>query len=602
MNLHDYVMAKIEALYQDYDSISADNSVEIERLKTMQSQLEESPENLCYILPADFENVFDVSNPKFSKKLNEVQRVLEGIYERKLLMKLSKGQTQFIESIISGIGERIGDLEERSKYYIEHPEELADILSSLEKKIAAYEELEAKISNPDDMRVLTLDDFSLFEEITNDPNFSIKDKKALLKQIIEYNEGVLQNHKEVALADKEDVNKLFSSFSVSDKVLGLIKKNEGEVLSHINLDRARDVLLYMKEQNLLSVFSPDALLTIAVYGDVLTLQKRYESLDSIPKSLFSIPSVWINNVSSSKRGGRSVYRGKNVGKTNGSPLSSAAHRVSYEDLVENERFLQAIGLDVSIMGERGLTALQQPTNRVVENYHVLKDLGLFEGRDMSKFPSAVFAAFNIFDRANRFIELGLLGKKGFNYVSNYPSAFNFFAEEAFAKLYDLKQSSSEKEYYDTITSDFRSDTLKTDVRLARGDFSLGEDLETFVFERFVDLSDKIPNAKSYDEVLRNSSYGVNHDILDDESIQYLDARFGTDDDLRYVIGGQIVSRAKVLHNYSTLVSEGYQGEEALLYSTVSGMYLTEDSFEKVAGDIHMSYQKGGNSDAVSKTI
>ena len=602
MNLHDYVMAKIEALYQDYDSISADNSVEIERLKTMQSQLEESPENLCYILPADFENVFDVSNPKFSKKLNEVQRVLEGIYERKLLMKLSKGQTQFIESIISGIGERIGDLEERSKYYIEHPEELADILSSLEKKIAAYEELEAKIGNPEDMRVLTLDDFSLFEEITNDPNFSMKDKKALLKQIIEYNEGVLQNHKEVALADKEDVNKLFSSFSVSDKVLGLIKKNEGEVLSHINLDRARDVLLYMKEQNLLSVFSPDALLTIAVYGDVLTLQKRYESLDSIPKSLFSIPSVWINNVSSSKRGGRSVYRGKNVGKTNGSPLSSAAHRVSYEDLVENERFLQSIGLDVSIMGERGLTALQQPTNRVVENYHVLKDLGLFEGRDMSKFPSAVFSASNIFDRANRFIELGLLGKKGFNYVSNYPSAFNFFVEEAFAKLYDLKQNSSEREYYDTITSDFRSDTLKTDVRLARGDFSLGEDLETFVFERFVDLSDKIPNAKLYDEVLRNSSYGVNHDILDDESIQYLDARFGTDDDLRYVIGGQIVSRAKVLHNYSTLVSEGYQGEEALLYSTVSGMYLTEDSFEKVAGDIHMSYQKGGNSDAVSKTI
>ena len=602
MNLHDYVMAKIEALYQDYDSISADNSVEIERLKTMQSQLEESPENLCYILPADFENVFDVSNPKFSKKLNEVQRVLEGIYERKLLMKLSKGQTQFIESIISGIGEKIGDLEERNKYYIEHPEELAGILSSLEKKIAAYEELEAKISNPDDMRVLTLDDFSLFEEITNDPNFSIKDKKVLLKQIIEYNEGVLQNHKEVALADKEDVNKLFSSFSVSDKVLGLIKKNEGEVLSHINLDRARDVLLYMKEQNLLSVFSPDALLTIAVYGDVLTLQKRYESLDSIPKSLFSIPSVWINNVSSSKRGGRSVYRGKNVGKTNGSPLSSAAHRVSYEDLVENERFLQSIGLDVSIMGERGLTALQQPTKRVVENYHVLKDLGLFEGRDMSKFPSAVFAASNIFDRANRFIELGLLGKKGFNYVSNYPSAFNFFAEEAFAKLYDLKQNSSEREYYDTITSDFRSDTLKTDVRLARGDFSLGEDLETFVFERFVDLSDKISNEKLYDEVLRNSSYGVNHDILDDESIQYLDARFGTDDDLRYVIGGQIVSRAKVLHNYSTLVSEGYQGEEALLYSTVSGMYLTEDSFEKVAGDIHMSYQKGGNSDAVSKTI
>ena len=129
MNLHDHVMAKIEALYQDYDSISADNSVEIERLKTMQSQLEESPENLCYILPTDFENVFDVSNPKFSKKLNEVQRVLEGIYERKLLMKLSKGQTQFIESIISGIGEKIGDLEERNKYYIEHPEELADILS-----------------------------------------------------------------------------------------------------------------------------------------------------------------------------------------------------------------------------------------------------------------------------------------------------------------------------------------------------------------------------------------------------------------------------------------------------------------------------------------
>lgn len=602
MNLHDYVMAKIEALYQDYDSISADNSVEIERLKTMQSQLEESPENLCYILPADFENVFDVSNPKFSKKLNEVQRVLEGIYERKLLMKLSKGQTQFIESIISGIGEKIGDLEERNKYYIEHPEELADILSSLEEKIAAYEELEAKIGNPDDMRVLTLDDFSLFEEITNDPNFSMKDKKALLKQIIEYNEGVLQNHKEVALADKEDVNKLFSSFSVSDKVLGLIKKNEGEVLSHINLDRARDVLLYMKEQNLLSVFSPDALLAIAVYGDVLTLQKRYESLDSIPKSLFSIPSVWINNVSSSRKGERRGYRGKNVGKTNGSPLSSAAHRVSYEDLVENERFLQSIGLDVSIMGERGLTALQQPTNRVVENYHVLKDLGLFEGRDMSKFPSAVFAASNIFDRANRFIELGLLGKKGFNYVSNYPSAFNFFAEEAFAKLYDLKQNSSEREYYDTITSDFRGDTLKTDVRLAKGDFSLGEDLETFVFERFVDLSDKIPNAKLYDEVLRNSSYGVNHDILDDESIRYLDARFGTDDDLRYVIGGQIVSRAKVLHNYSTLVSEGYQGEEALLYSTVSGMYLTEDSFEKVAGDIHMSYQKGGNSDAVSKTI
>ena len=123
------------------------------------------------------------------------------------------------------------------------------------------------------------------------------------------------------------------------------------------------------------------------------------------------------------------------------------------------------------------------------------------------------------------------------------------------------------------------------------------------FQLFQDSAEIcLQSAKLYDEVLRNSSYGVNHDILDDESIRYLDARFGTDDDLRYVIGGQIVSRAKVLHNYSTLVSEGYQGEEALLYSTVSGMYLTEDSFGKVAGDIHMSYQKGGNSDAVSKTI
>ncbi len=607
MNLHDLITSRIEYLYQEYERLSSMTSnggvqEDINRLRSIKDQIDESVENLCYLLPSDFQDIVDVTDPGFLSKFHEVQSVLEGIYEKGLKMKISAGQSRFINRITSALDNRIEKLQSERDYHLNHPDEVKEKLSMMENKIFSYEDLDAKVTDPDDMTLLDIEDFHLLDEAVNDPNVSFQYKASLLKQIIAYNDAILHQHKVVSLADMDQVKSLLSEFQVPDKVQSLLSRNKDEVLSHIHLGKAKSILAYMQSKNILTSFTPDALLTIAVYGDLETLKSRYESFSSVPKTLFSIPSVWINNMSSSSIRKKSSAKQRKSSSNNNSVLFSAAHRVSYDDLVKNEEFLKSLGFDVSIAQGRGLSALQQPHNRVVQNYNLLRDFGFFDGRDQSLFPVSIFTSSHIFEKANRFIELGLLGNDNFNYVYYFPSAFVSFREEAFAKLYALKQENNRFDYYDKISSEHRIGTLKTDVHLANGEFALGDDLANYVKDNFVSITDKIPNASLFDEVLSQRDYGLDTGIEDDENICYLENNFREGDNPYYTIGGVDVSRYKVLSSYGALKSEGYMGEDAFLYSAVSGMYLTEDSFKAMKDDIDRAYSRGGDSNGLSRKI
>lgn len=125
--------------------------------------------------------------------------------------------------------------------------------------------------------------------------------------------------------------------------------------------------------NLLTCFEPFNLLTICIYGTANSVKSRYEKLrqnGELYDVYFTTPSVWIRNISKQKSPKENQETdAKTKGKT--MLLAKAAYQISYEEMKENEQFLQELGFDVSLAHAKNISTIKTPHKKLLENLQIL---------------------------------------------------------------------------------------------------------------------------------------------------------------------------------------------------------------------------------------
>ena len=109
------------------------------------------------------------------------------------------------------------------------------------------------------------------------------------------------------------------------------------------------------------------------------------------------------------------------------------------------------------------------------------------------------------------------------------------------------------------------------------------------------LIESIPRYDEYEGIIStNSGLFIDDTIFEDPEIVSLEDNYRVKgNDKIYIIGGQTISRLKVLRNYSKIRVPNTNNEEALMYSIVRGSYLDEETFKTIASEINYTSALGG---------
>ena len=598
MTLAETIKAKVDDLYETY------NNLNIEDYKKKNETLKEDINKLTALIEAlskDIKNLKDISYQDISKyisikeeDLKNLNLVLKAKYEFNLSVNLTSTQLEFIKRIIEELVEKKKSLVETLTKEEEQINKNKEKASSIEENILNLEYLYEKVNNPNDYSLLNLEDFKTLSIIIEDKDTSSKVKIDLLSNIIDYNENIeKQNKKILSTTDIEEVKECFRIFDFKEDMLKFIDRNKEEISRNIDLSNAREILTYLKRQNILDKFSKGALLAIVLYSNVSTISKRYEDLKArkaLFTPLFELASIWVNNLPKKiKIGHKSSSKNKSE-STNNYRLRSYANKISYEEMISNEQYLTSMGLNVSISNKTNIKVLETPREKIDENLNTYKLYGFFESRDKSTLPPSIFTFHKVADKCDKLIEIGLLHNTNNNYAITFPTIINSMREENFALLYKLKRENSVDDYYNLIFARYyrgnmqalnKCLTTKCSKKLG---YNLGtfEEINSFKQENFIDQfgDTYIPNASKYEEIItRENPINYQDDILTDEGIKKLEEQYRVDNNpYQYKIGDEIISRLKVLRCYSTLKAKGITDDNALLYSVTRGMYLDEETF------------------------
>ncbi|UKI58503.1 MAG: hypothetical protein L6V81_03655 [Clostridium sp.] len=127
-------------------------------------------------------------------------------------------------------------------------------------------------------------------------------------------------------------------------------------------------------------------------------------------------------------------------------LKYSAHMVSYEDLIQNERFLNEKGIDVSLSNQDGYTkVLRMPHDKLLENFDIICTYGICDGKRID-FPISLLACVaNLSEKLDTFVETGLLGnseKQGEehgNYIKYHGGSINHISSRLYPVLYKMRR-------------------------------------------------------------------------------------------------------------------------------------------------------------------
>lgn len=458
---------------------------------------------------------------------------------------------------------------------------------------------------------LTIDEFQVLYKIVEDPNVSYKMKKDLLIAVKRYNTNVNESSE----VDIDTVKNLFEKYGVSQDICKYIDKCWMEINQNIDLDSMTAILNYLSfedvtinKRNILARFDVATLLAITIYGSLESVTTAYQKIVSNKKNekiFFQTASVWVNNLPMEKRQRRNKTPGRSK-KMSNMNLYIQAHEISYDEILNNEKFLKTQGFDISMNQVGNIKLLKTPPYKIKENYNICELYGLFTD-DKNNFSTSTLWFSNLAETCDQFIELGLCHcpeAKTYpyadSYLRNYPTAMNTLRKHTVALLYMLKESMATDDYYKTIFSKSRPGMLSGKVTLKNLGYQLKSDADFMNFkqEYFIDQSkvSYIPNYSLYEELLlKNNNYTINDTILSDSFIKELDEKYKlTNNDYIYVIDGQIISRLKVLRIYSILKDNQVLMEDAKVFALTYGSYINEDIFSLLANITNYSYEGGAN--------
>ncbi len=623
--MEEVIRIHLESLYKESDTFTLEEDLErikekhkeLDILKEFIDDLEKSLENIAYlkiesILPSMFSSL-EIMHIKETVRL--IRLVLQAKNEKKFPVELSNEQKEFLENLLLKIKEQKNSMEQqlitfenKLKMDCEQKDVLAD-------KIIDLSILLEKILDPNDLDFLNQDDFLVFYECVLDEEIPYEKRKAALVAWKNYNDKHnLSDKKIIEKVDMASVRECFSEYGLLDVMDKYLNKYESEIVYRADIANIRSILKYLKEEdpvhnkpNLLPRFEPMDLLTICIYGTLSSVQARFEKMlekNEFFDIYFETPSIWIRNLFRKKKGKTVFSNSSRTSGNAGSTLGKVAHLISLDEMEENERFLQGLGFDVSIRSSKNVAAIKTPNYKLKENLRILEQYKIFDPQDISHFPVSTLTFSDLALKCDNLIEVGLLNSLdgNINYINNYPSRLQMNSS-FLALLYKLKNEMGRDEYYQTIFSEKRLNTLNSDFyRTGFKKYAGKADLQDFVTTNFVDFSceSEMLHYDLFKElVTKNFELEIDSSIFQDDLIQKLENFHRVNgDDYHYVFGSVSISRLKVLRIYSILKGKNVSFlQEALLFAITYNSFLNKESYQLILDQL--GFKKGGLTNGLS---
>ena len=536
-------------------------------------------------------------------ELRTIKLLLKGIHDKKLKISLSNEQNEILKNYINSVSLLATELKEKKSSLLEEHKSVSEELSDLEEEIINLELLIEKITDVMDESLLTEEDLEIIKLISEDKSIDVSTRKNVLIKFIEYNNDRKSGKSKVHKVNVEDVINCFIEYDRDMR--STIKKYIDEVEASADIKNIRDILIYMSSVSIINKFSNADLLSICLYGNIDSVKETYEEISKIDNNsiYYDVASVWVDNVSSRKIKKKKYY-GQERGEKQKISLHNVAHQISKEEMNKNMDYLTKEGFvyDPNEPGAR--KALTTDNYRLTEAVNALKMYGLVDEDNVSDFRIWLLAEPQLLEKIDRFVELGLLGGHNghedyANYLKRYPAKLHNIEYPVYMMMYKIKQTYPNDSYYETISSS-KKGQLSGNLNGGKlGDvLDSPHKIEEYKIENFANYVDYIRNYQMYEDII-DSNYNVqiDNDIFNLEEIKSLEQNNRVDDNpYVYVFDGLVISRIKVLRNYS-LIHDGEK--DSLMASIVKGSFLTSESIDKIAQSIN--YTLGGN-DGLSRKI
>lgn len=607
--LTEIIRIKLDKLYSELDKLSRENDVsDLDTLEEISikcedflSILAESRSNITTLNTDDMTDILIKygNNPYDKKEVSDKFKYIKLVYlgiDRGLDISISDTQEAFLESYITNVMQVVKNIRSTINEKNDKKNELQSKIDELRDFIIELEALLDKINDQNNEEVLDANDFNTFYKIVEDDEISNDIKMQGLIEFRRYN--IMRANKEKKTISKvsiEDIRNCFIEHGFSEKQLRIVDKFKDEIERNAKIDNIRNILNYMESKNILRRFAFSDLLTITLYGTLDSVKNRYEILENDDKLypiFFDTAFVWINNVSSSKK--RTYNKSKDKTSSNNKnyikSLKYTAHTASYEDLIQNERFLRSKGLNVSLSDQNGCSKiLRMPHKQLLENFDIVCKYGICDGKKID-FPLTILSSVSgLTDKLDSFIEVGLLGdseKQGEefgNYIKIHGGSINHINSRLYPVLYKMRRDMDTRDYYNLLFSSSRYGCLKKEFTSDM--FGLGiendEVFSKYLKDNFIAPSSYLGDTTMYDSII-NSDIEPSRQVIKDLDNRFMDK----DNPLIYRIGNNVISRNKVIRNYGKLVSSKIElNNDALMYSIVRGSYLNMDEVKAIASDI-----------------
>lgn len=622
MNLVEFLRSKIKEIQKEYEEIINGTKInninnKINKLEALVNKINTNPERLTreeilYIYN-NMEHSIDDPEGFISIVLNQEELNPaddEYDYKRKKRIDIIDRLTETINKIIIKYEQDKEKIEEAKKH------SPAIVIKNINLLIE-------KLMDKDDIRKISVQEFNLLESLTKDENYFTNFR--IFVQILKYNYKPEREKLEYNKVDIDELkNILIREFNLNKELLILIDKYKKDVKERASVENYRAILNYLKEENVLWEFNNETLFRILNNSSLELVKEVLEKAkkDDIFNTIFKAPaSVWEKEVDlgTSKSVRKTISRGSSNSSSNKEsrlPIGG----ISYEQFLKNRNFLLERGFNVNEENfYKGYEAvLDINPKRLESNYKKLVLYGIIKDTLPQTFTnvSALSSSF-IMQSIDKYIEAGL-----YDYIRRHTTMVNKNKDEGlFARLYAIRKEAlrrtelrfpqNSEEHTRIFEEEFKNMAMYkkdptclsgevTDTRVLRDPVILQKLLDdNGVYKPIVNKYDEI--NKILEEV---NSHNIDYSHIFDINITELD-RFYKVGEYKYLFGNQIISRYKVLRNYSILKKMNkYDEKDILMMSIIFDTILDKKTFEEIAKAIGYNYieENKRDDDGISKRI
>lgn len=423
MTTLDVLSNKIDILKDTLTQISGSNIDERTKIQAQIVIIEECEkviDNEELMSSYDFSNAisliesYNFSIENLSQIISDIQSVLlvrEELNMSSTEMPLEENQVSTFRTFIDKLRNVKEELNEQLKKLSENVEG--------KKRIGNLEALKNILEGTGRRKYYTEDMFRDFYEEFDILSLPPEQAQSLLEGF--YQTRNLSSRQSIERANMEDVIALYSGFLQPTTMRlfeALLNDHKNEVTSAIDLDNAREILQFFKDNGILDKFKRTTLLKITLYG-----KADYIKETIYPKVMTNTPdvietfyeddlaSIWIKEKGTSTHKASPFRRSRGRGEDKDTDsLYPSCHTVDYDEFWENIEILRANRslfddkFDIDDVGAN-LNIKTLPVWVLKKNIKLCKLFGL---GTITSLPTTCIDKGNIEDKIHLAIELGLL--------------------------------------------------------------------------------------------------------------------------------------------------------------------------------------------------